>query len=103
MPPSRYVKGCWLCENFDDGLVDGVLGDKANDLLCYLATLEDQKGGNAADAVTHRRGSVGINVHLHDLEFAMVVVGHFVDDGCESPAGTAPGGPKIYKYGFFRL
>jgi hypothetical protein len=27
----------------------------------------------------------------------------FVDDGRESSAGTAPGSPEIYEYGFDRL
>src|SRR5580700_4958765 len=92
-----------FCQNLIDRLVDGVLGDEANDLVCDLAVLEYQKGGNSADAVTHRRGCVGVDVHLHDLEFAMVLAGNFVDDRGQGATRTAPGGPKIYQYGLGRL
>src|ERR1700722_16983651 len=92
-----------LRENFDDGLVDGGLGDETDDLLGDLAALEDQEGGDTADAVAHGRGSVAVNVHFHDFEFAVILVGNLVNDRGESATGTAPGSPKIYQYGLGRL
>src|ERR1700733_13537780 len=50
-------------------LVDRLLRDIADDLLRYLAALEEQQRGNAADAVASRSGRIAIHIHLHDLEF----------------------------------
>src|SRR5216683_768900 len=92
-----------LRENFDDGLVDGVLGDEANDLLGYLAAFEEQEGGDAANAVAHGGRGVRVNVHLHNLELALIVARDFIDNGRKRSTRTAPGCPEIYQDGLIRL
>ncbi len=83
-----------LCQNLDDRFVDRVLGDEADDLVCNLAVLEEEKRGDAADSVAHRCGCVGIDVHLHDLEFAVILIGNLIDNRSQGTTGTAPGKPK---------
>jgi hypothetical protein len=90
------VKLC-LRENLDDGFVDGVLGDEAYDLLGYFAALEEQQRGDTANAVTHGRCSVGVDVHLHDLELALIVARDFIDNGRKRSTGAAPRSPEIYQ------
>src|SRR5260370_2423383 len=86
-----------LRENFDDGLVDGVLWDEANDLLGYLAAFEEQEGGDAANAVAHGGRGVRVDVHLHDLELALIVARDFIDNWRHRCTRTAPSCPKIYQ------
>jgi hypothetical protein len=92
-----------LGQNFVDGFVDGVLGDETDDLIGYLAVFEEQQGWDAADAVAHWRGGVGVDIHLHDFELAMILIRNLIDDGGQSATRTAPCGPKIDQYGFSRL
>src|SRR5690348_9220593 len=101
-PPSREPWCGCLCQNFDNRLVDRVFGDKANDLFCNLSVLEYEKCGDSANAVAHRRCRVAVYIHLHNLEFAVILIGNFVDNRGQGSAGTAPCGPKIYKYGLGR-
>ena len=92
-----------LSEDLSDRLVDGVLGDVADDLFGDLSALEEEKRGNSADAVAHGGRGVGVNVHLHDLELALVVAGHFIDDGSERATRAAPSCPEINKNRLLRL
>src|SRR6201999_1280640 len=101
--PSRLNSANFLRQNFNDGFIDGVLRDKADDLVRYLAVLEKKKGRNTADTITHRRGCVRVDVHLHALQFAVILVGNFVSDRGQGSARTAPGGPKITQNGLSRL
>ena len=92
-----------LDEDALEGLVDGVLGDEADDLLGDLAALEDEQRGDAADAVAAGRHVVLVDVHLHDLELAAVLLGDSVHDRRERTTRATPCGPEIDQNGGVRL
>src|SRR5258708_469220 len=75
-------------------LGDGILGLVADELLDHLASLEHQQGWNAGDFIAHRSRTVGVDIHLADLNFALILGGQFFDDGRDSAAGAAPGCPE---------
>src|SRR5580658_11302068 len=68
------------CDELVDALVDRIFGDEADDLLGYLAALEQKQCRNATDAITHRRCRIPIYVHLHHLEPSGVLRGYFIHD-----------------------
>src|SRR5277367_2021912 len=83
------------CNELVDALVDRIFGHKADDLFGYLAALEQKQSRNATDAITHRRCRIPIYVHLHHLELADILRGHFIHDGRQGSARPTPGCPKI--------
>src|SRR5260370_12388596 len=85
------------------GLSDGFLGLVANQLLNHLASLEDQQGRDAGDPVAHWGGAVRVDVHLANLDFALIVLRQFLDDGSDGAAVATPGRPKVYEYGLLRF
>src|ERR1017187_3975552 len=48
-------------------LLDFAFANRANALFHYLATLEEQQRGDAADVVPHRGAAVGVHIQLADL------------------------------------
>ena len=48
---NRKFFSSFLREKFLDLLFDHILGNEADDLIGHLAALEEEKRGNAADAV----------------------------------------------------
>src|ERR1700722_1850891 len=84
-----------LTDQLADALIDLIFGNKAHNLLRYLATLEEKQGRNAANTITHRSGRIPIHIHLHHLELAAVLHRDLVHDGRQCPARPAPGSPKI--------
>ena len=92
-----------LAEHAADEFVDRILRDKAHDLIRNFAILEDQQGGDSPNAVPHRRRGIGIYIHLHHLQLAVILVGNFVDDRSQSSARTAPCSPEVHQYRLRRL
>src|SRR5271169_3773455 len=84
-------------------LLDRLFRNVADDLLLHLAVLEDQQGGNAADAVALRRSHVLVHIHLAYLDLAAVRGGDFVHDGRQRLTRTAPSGPEIHHHRLLRL
>src|SRR5208337_1527239 len=84
-------------------LLDGLFGNVADNLLLHLAVLEDQQGGNAANAIALRRGHVLVHVHLAYLDLAAVRGGDLVHDGRQRLTRTAPCGPEIHHHRLLRL
>src|SRR5215470_12129858 len=76
---------------------------RAHELTDDAATLEDQEGRDRPHAVLLRDDLVVIDVHLRDLEAALVLVGEGVDRRCDLLAGATPDGPKIDERGNVRL
>ncbi len=75
----------------DDALesaVNVLLGNEANDLLCYLAALEDEQRGDTADAEAAGGCRIRVHVHLEDLEFAGIVGGYLIDHRSERATGA---------------
>ena len=68
-------------------------------LVDGLATLEEEDGGDVADA--ELGGEVGalVDVGGTDDGAAFVLGGDLLDAGCEGFAGTAPGGAEVNHYG----
>src|SRR5262249_16209909 len=75
----------------------------ADNLLLHLAVLEDQQGGDAANSITLRSHRADVDVHLGDLDLALVSSGTFIHDRRQSLAGSAPRRPKIDDHGLFAL
>src|SRR5690349_2188579 len=55
-----------------------------------IAVLEEHQRRNPADAVFGRRGLILIDIELGDLQLAVVLLGHFVEDRRDHLAGPAP-------------
>src|ERR1035438_3825061 len=79
-------------------LLDFTLADGADALFHYLAALEEQQGGNAADVVAHGGAAVGVHIELADLGLTGVLAGHYIDGGPHLAARAAPLGPKIHQH-----
>lgn len=75
--------------------LDLIFGHRADDLIGYLAALEDQQSGDAADVEFSGGAHVFIHVELDDLELADVLARDFLDGGRKHVARTAPVGPEI--------
>src|SRR5476651_1833702 len=60
-----------------------------------LAVLEQQQGGDRADAVARRRHRVLVDIDLHHLELAAHVLGDLLERGADHAAGAAPFGPEV--------
>src|SRR6185503_19313739 len=71
------------------------LRNRADDLLLHLTAGEEDQVRDAADAVPRRSARVLVDVHLHDLQLARVLLRELLDDGRDGPARSAPGGPEI--------
>lgn len=78
-----------------DDFFDLLFGDGADDLVGYLAALENQQGGDAADIEFSGGVLVVVHVELDDLELAGVFAGDFLDGGREHVTRAAPVGPEI--------
>src|SRR6202034_2321446 len=100
---GAYTAISWLIDQLADALINLIFGNKSDNLLRHLATLEEQQGRNTADAITHRRGRIPIHIHLHHLELAAVLHRYLVHDGRQCSARPAPGSPKIDKNRLLRL
>src|ERR1017187_729483 len=78
-------------------LLDFAFANRANALFDYLAALEEQQGGDAADVVPHGSATVCVHVEFADLSLTGVLAGHYIDGGRHLAARTAPLGPKIHQ------
>jgi len=81
----------------DDGGERG-LGHGADDALLLLAALEDEHGGDAADAVGGGHVGAVVRVHLAALDLAGVVLGQLVDHRRDHPARPAPRRPELHQH-----
>ena len=68
-----------------------------------LTAFEHHQGGNATNAKFARDVAIFVHVHFGDLELAFVSGGHFIQDGGNHFARTAPFGPIVHQNGFVRL
>ncbi len=84
-------------------LGDSFFRTVADQLLDDLASLEHQQRGDAGDFVAHGSGAVGVDVHFADFDFALIVLGEFLDDGSDGTSGAAPGCPEVDQYGRVRF
>src|SRR5579862_333758 len=78
-------------------------GERAHLLRVHLAALVQDDRRNAADAELARRGGVGVDVELRDLELAPVGARDFVEHGRKHLAGPAPFGPEVDQHRRLRL
>jgi hypothetical protein len=79
------------------------LAARANDLVGDLAFIEQQQGGNGANAVLGGERLVFVNVHFADFHLAIVFVGQLVEERRDHFARAAPLGPEIHEHGQWRL
>ena len=63
-----------------------------------LAILEDHERRDAANTEFGRNFPVFVDIHLGDLQFALVGAGHFIENGRNHLAGAAPFGPVVDQY-----
>ena len=61
-----------------------------------LSAFENQECGDARNFVAHRRRAVGVDVHLADLNFALILSGQLFDDWGNRAARAAPCCPKVH-------
>src|SRR5690606_37976338 len=80
-----------------------VLGLDAHDLIHRLPVLEDEEGGDGADAVARRHLLVLVHVELPHLRPALVRGGEGIDGGGDRAAGHAPDGPEIHEHRLLAL
>src|ERR1019366_9646339 len=99
----RLTKLSTALQVFVERLLNDVARYVADDLLFHLSTLEDQQSRNAAHAVTLRSGDIFVHVHLADLDPAAVALCHFIPDGSQGPARTAPRRPEVNQHRLVRL
>ena len=64
---------------------------------CKLAVFEQHQSGNASDAKFAGDVAVFVDVHFGDLEFAVIGLCHFVQDGGNHLAGATPLCPVIHQ------
>src|SRR5665213_4181702 len=76
---------------------------EADEFLLDLAVLEQNDGGDRADAVLDRHVAVGVGVELADLDLPAVIARQLLDGRREHPAGHAPLGPEIHQHRHLRL
>ena len=76
---------------------------RADDLVGDLAVVEEQQGGNGADAVFGGQRLMFVNVDLADFHLAIVFVGEFIQQRRDHLARAAPFGPEIHEHGRWRL
>src|SRR3954451_17578837 len=87
-----------LCYVALEGASDLFFRYGADDLLDNLSVLEHQDRRDAADVVTAGGVHRLVDVQLHYLELARVIVSDFRHGGCEHVAGTAPLSPEVDHY-----
>ena len=69
----------------------------ADDLIHQLSALEEQDGGNGADAVLGGDRRIGVHIHLPDLEtLGLVLLGQLLHDGGDHAARPAPRRPEVH-------
>lgn len=89
------VHESWGLEEGLNLFYEGGLGAGAYGLVDDFASLDEEDGGDVADAVLGGEGVVLIYVGLAYEHAACVFFGEFVDDGGNLLAGAAPGGAEI--------
>src|SRR5688572_24346925 len=84
-----------LGQELAQALLHDLLGHVADQAGGLAAVLEDDQGGDAEDAVSHRQLLVLVGVDLCDVDLPVVLVAEALDDGGDQPAGAAPWGPEV--------
>ena len=67
----------------------------ADHLFSDLAVLDDEQGGDGGYLELRGEALVFIDIDLADLDFALILAGQFVQNGCNHLARSAPFGPEI--------
>ena len=74
-------------------------GHGARDLIDHFTVLEDDEGGDGANAEQAGNSGVFVHIDLAHEGFAFVFGGQFLHDGADAAAGAAPGGPEVDENG----
>ena len=82
-----------------DNLFDLFLGHRSDQLIRHSPTLKNQQGRNAANIKFPGRVDVLIDVQLHYLQLAQVVLRNFFHRGSKHVAWASPIGPEIHEHG----
>lgn len=69
----------------------------------HIAVIEDHQGRDAADAILGGSVRIRIDVHLADLQLAVVLISQLCEDRRNHLARATPFGPEVYQYGSFCL
>ena len=80
-----------------DGIGDLALIDETDDLFAYLAVLEEEQCGDAANVELRGSGTVGVHIELADLDATLEFCGNCIDSRSQSAARTATGSPEVDK------
>src|SRR5262249_53158464 len=78
-----------------EGLLQRVLGTRADAVGHELAALEEGERGDPGDAEAAGQARLRVDVEPGDLQRAAVLVGELVEDGSHHPTRAAPGGPEV--------
>src|SRR3954465_11073803 len=81
-----------------DDLFERILVGETDDLLDYLAALEEEQRRDPTDAELERGVGVLIDVELPHDDLAVVIAGELVDRRREPLAGAAPLRPEIHQH-----
>ena len=82
-----------------DNFFDLFLGHCSDKLIRYLPTLKYQEGRDAANIEFPGSVDILIDVQLHYLQLAQVVLRNFFHGGSKHVAWAAPIGPEIHEHG----
>src|SRR5882762_12044770 len=72
------------------------LGLSANQLIYYLATLDEKDRRNAGDAIINGELRVVVYIHLSYIDLAVIFFRKFFDHGSDGATRSTPFSPKIY-------
>src|SRR5690606_28646848 len=70
----------------------------ASDAAYHLTALEQNQSRDTQHAIVHEDILIGIGVELGDAQFAIVLIGKLLDNGCNHLARAAPLCPEINQY-----
>jgi hypothetical protein len=94
-PRAALLPAAEAGESLGEEGVQRALVQRADMGADHLAALEQQQGGDVADAVLGGQRAVLVHVDLGDLDLARVLVGGLVEQGRDGLAGAAPDGPEV--------
>src|SRR6266540_2487542 len=79
------------------------LGNGPHNLVHDLAILEEDDGRDTTNPEFARDAGVLVDIHLADLDLAVVIVGNRVNHRGNGLAGGAPCGPEVNQHGYGSL
>src|SRR5262249_10315875 len=94
-PPQRRYKELRDRDDRPDRADELCFGLRTDELLLDLSAVDHEQRGDAADAILRRCLRVVVDVHLDDLELAVVLAGQLLDDRGDGATRGAPGCPEV--------